>query len=147
MMYRLDTNVVSEMRKAFPTPNRPSKSKIDRHVQAWVGSVSASELYLSVVTVLELELGFLLLERRDPVQGAFIRSWIRGRVLESFSGRILAVDVAIARRCASFHMPDPLGDRDALIAATALVYGMTLVTRNVGHFERTGVAILNPWLA
>jgi predicted nucleic acid-binding protein len=145
MMYLLDTNVVSEMRKALPAQHQ--SSKIDRHVEEWVGSVSASELYLSVVTILELELGFLLLERRDPVQGALIRSWVRGRVLESFTGRVLAVDVAIAQRCASLHVPDPLEDRDALIAATALVYGMTLVTRNVGHFERTGVAILNPWLA
>jgi len=144
MMYLLDTNVVSEMRKALPAQHRPSK--IDWHVQEWVGSVSASELYLSVITLLELELGFLLLERRDPVQGAVIRSWVRGRVLESFSGRVLAVDVAIALRCASLHVPDPLEDRDALIAATALVYGMTLVTRNVSHFERTGVPILNPWL-
>jgi len=143
-MYLLDTNVVSEMRKALPAQHRPAK--IDKHVQAWVGSVSASELYLSVITLLELELGFLLLERRDPVQGALIRSWVRGRVLESFSGRVLSVDVAIAQRCASLHVPDPLEDRDALIAATALVYGMTLVTRNVSHFERTGVPILNPWL-
>jgi predicted nucleic acid-binding protein len=145
MMYLLDTNVVSEMRKALPAPSR--SSKIDRHVQSWVGSVSASELYLSVITVLELELGLLLLERRDPAQGALLRPWVRGRVLESFAGRILAVDLAIAQRCASLHVPDPLEDRDSLIAATALVYGMTIVTRNVAHFDRTGVAILNPWQA
>jgi predicted nucleic acid-binding protein len=145
MMYLLDTNIVSEMRKASAPPNRPPK--IDRRVQSWIRSVSASELYLSVITVLELELGFLLLERRDPAQGALLRSWVRDRVLESFAGRILAVDTAIAQRCASLHVPDPLDDRDALIAATALVHQMTVVTRNVAHFERTGVALLNPWQA
>jgi predicted nucleic acid-binding protein len=143
MTYLLDTNVVSEMRKALPATNR--QPKIDRQVLSWVKSISASELYLSVITVLELELGFLLLERRDPTQGALLRSWVRERVLESFGGRIIAVDVAIAQKCASLHVPDPLEDRDALIAATALVHGMTVVTRNVSHFERTGVAILNPW--
>jgi predicted nucleic acid-binding protein len=144
MMYLLDTNVVSEMRKALPTPNR--QPKIDGRVQSWLGSVSANDLYLSVITVLELGLGLLLLERRDPVQGALLNSWVRGRVLDSFSGRILAVDLAIAHRRASLHVPDRLEDRDALIAATALVHGMTIVTRNVTHFERTGVALLNPWL-
>ncbi|MGD0629112.1 MAG: type II toxin-antitoxin system VapC family toxin [Terracidiphilus sp.] len=143
MMYLLDTNVVSEMRKAFPARNRPAK--IDRHVQSWVVSVTASDLYLSAMTILELELGFLLLERRDPAQGALLRSWVRGPVLESFAGRILAVDVAIAQRCAALNVPNPLEDRDALIAATALVHGMTVVTRNVTHFQSTGVPIINPW--
>jgi hypothetical protein len=143
MMYLLDTNVVSEMQKAFPARNRPAK--IDRHVRSWVASVSASDLYLSAITILELDLGFLLLERRDAVQGAMLRSWVRGRVLESFAGRILAVDVAIAQRCAALIVPDPLEDRDALIAATALVHGMTVVTRNVTHFLRTGVPVVNPW--
>jgi toxin FitB len=142
-MYLLDTNVVSEMRKASTVRNRPAK--IDPRVQAWLKSVSASDLYLSAITVLELELGFLLLERRDPVQGALLRSWVRNRVLESFDGRILAVDTAVAQRCAALHVPDPVEDRDALIAATALVHGMTVVTRNVAHFKRTGVPIVNPW--
>ncbi len=143
MIYLLDTNVVSEMRKAFPSRNRPAK--IDRQVQSWLASISASDLYLSAITILELELGFLLLERRDPAQGAMLRSWVRNRVLEYFAGRILAVDVAIAQCCASLDVPDPMEDRDALIAATGLVHGMTVVTRNVSHFEPTGVTLLNPW--
>jgi predicted nucleic acid-binding protein len=142
-MYLLDTNVISELRKASPARNRPAK--IDSHVQAWVGSVSASDLYLSAITILELELGYLLLERRDPEQSAILRSWVRNRVLASFEGHILAVDVTVAQRCAALHVPDPIEDRDALIAATALVHGMTLVTRNVAHFQRSGVAIVNPW--
>jgi predicted nucleic acid-binding protein len=143
MMYLLDTNVVSEMRKA--SLGRTGPVKIDPHVRAWFGSVSATELYLSVITVLELELGFLLLERRDPAQSGVFRSWVRNRLLPSFAGRILPIDLTVAQRCAALHVPDPLEDRDALIAATALVHGMTVATRNVAHFQRTGVVIANPW--
>jgi predicted nucleic acid-binding protein len=143
MMYLLDTNVVSESRKA--RKRRSGTAKIDANVRNWFRSVSPSELYISAITVLELELGFLLLERRDPLQGAMLRTWVRSRVLPSFAGRILTVDVDVAQRCAALHVPNPVEDRDALIAASALVHGMTLVTRNVAHFERTGVAIVNPW--
>jgi toxin FitB len=142
-MYVLDTNVISELRK--PSSAHAGAAVIDRQVQAWISSVSASDLYLSVITVLELELGFLLLERRDPAQGAVLRTWVRDRVLQSFAGRILAVDVSVAQRCAALHVPNPLEDRDALIAATALVHGMTVATRNISHFQRTGVAVVNPW--
>jgi len=142
-MYLLDTNVVSEMRKA----RRPSSrwSKIDPHVEAWLESVSASSLYLSVITILELEVGFHLLERRDPAQAGVILSWIRNHILPAFSGRVLDVNLAIAQRSAALHVPDPLDDRDALIAATALVHGMTVVTRNVSHFQRAGVSLFDPW--
>ena len=143
MMYLLDTNVVSESRKASSA--RGGLARIDRRVQAWVESVSASNLYLSAITILELEIGILLLERRDPPQGATLRFWMQSRVLPAFAGRILGVDTAVALRCAALHVPDPLEDRDALIAATALVHGMTVVTRNVARFQRTGVPILNPW--
>lgn len=137
-MYLLDTNVVSELRKA-------KAGKADQNVRAWAESVSAASLFLSVVTILELETGILLVERRDPSQGAVLRAWLDGHVLPAFSGRILAVDTAVAQRCAKLHIPDPRSDRDALIAATALVHGMTVVTRNVADFAPTGVDILNPW--
>lgn len=137
-MYLLDTNVVSELRKA-------KAGKADQNVRAWAESVSAASLFLSVVTILELETGILLVERRDPSQGAVLRAWLGGHVLPAFSGRILAVDTAVAQRCAKLHIPDPRSDRDALIAATALVHGMTVVTRNVADFAPTGVEILNPW--
>jgi predicted nucleic acid-binding protein len=102
-------------------------------------------LYLSAITVQELEIGVLLAERRDPAQGAIFRAWLNGHVLPAFTGRILAVDTAVAQRSARLHVPDPRPVRDALIAATALVHGMTVVTRNVADFEPTGVSTLNPW--
>ena len=137
-MYLLDTNVVSELRKA-------SSGNVSKNVVAWANSVSAARLYLSVITVLELETGVLLVERRDPTQGAILRSWLNKHVLPAFAGRILAVDTAVAQRCAKLHVPDPRSDRDSIIAATALVHGMTVVTRNVDDFVPTGVEILNPW--
>ncbi|HEY1901205.1 MAG TPA: type II toxin-antitoxin system VapC family toxin [Terracidiphilus sp.] len=147
-MYLLDTNVLSEMRKVSRTGSssaRPSSLKIDRNVERWVSSVSALDLHLSMVSILELERGFHLLHRRDPAQAEVIRSWVRTRVLPSFDGRILAVDLAIAQCCAALQIPNPIEYRDSLIAATALVHGMTVVTRNVAHFKPTGVALLNPW--
>jgi predicted nucleic acid-binding protein len=137
-MYLLDTNVVSELRKA-------KSGKANKKVTAWAKSVSAESLFLSAITILELETGILLIERRDSTQGALLRAWLDGHVLPAFSGRILAVDVAVAQRCAKLHVPDPRADRDALIAATALVHGMTVVTRNAADFEAAGVELLNPW--
>ena len=137
-MYLLDTNVISELRKA-------KSGKADKNVVAWASSVTATSLFLSVITILELEIGTLLIERRDPAQGAVLRSWINAHVLPAFSDRILVVDVAVAQFCAKLHVPDPRADRDAIIAATALVHGMTVVTRNVEDFELPGIKILNPW--
>ena len=85
------------------------------------------------------------MERRDPKQGGILRAWMDKHVMPTFAGRILAIDTAVAQRCAALHVPDPRSDRDALIAATALVHGMTVVTRNVGHFQSVGVAVVNPW--
>lgn len=137
-MYLLDTNVVSELRKA-------KSGKADQNVRAWAENVSVASLFLSAITLLELETGILLVERRDPSQGAALRAWLEGHVLPAFSGRILAIDAAVAQRCAKLHVPDPRSDRDALIAATALVHGLIVVTRNVADFAPTGVEMLNPW--
>lgn len=137
-MYLLDTNVVSEMRKIRP-------GKADAHVARWADSIDADDLYLSVITIHELEIGVLLTERRDPSQGAVFRSWLDGHVLTAFSGRIIPVDIAVAQRGARLHVPDPRPVRDGLIAATALVHRMIVVTRNVADFEPTGVTVLNPW--
>jgi toxin FitB len=139
-MYLLDTNVVSELRKA-------KTGKVNRNVNAWAKGVSPSTLFLSVISILELEIGILLIERRDRSQAAILRSWMEDHVLPAFSGRILAVDTPVARRCAALHVPTPCSDRDSLIAATAMVHGMTVVTRNVSDFEPTGVTIINPWQA
>jgi hypothetical protein len=137
-MYVLDTNVVAELRKA-------KAGKADQNVATWAESVTPSSLFLSTVTVLELELGVLLIERRDPSQGAVLRAWMDGHVLPAFAGRILSIDTAVARRCAQLHVPNPKSERDAFIAATALVHGMTVVTRNVEDFASTDVATFNPW--
>ena len=138
-MYILDTNVVSELRKI-------RLGKADRHVADWADSIDASDLYLSAITVQELEIGILLAERRDPSQGALLRAWMNSHVLPAFSDRILVVDIAVAQRSARLHVPNPRPVRDGLIAATALVHGMTVVTRNVADFEPTGVPTLNPWV-
>jgi toxin FitB len=138
-MFLLDTNVVSELRKI-------RSGKADVHVATWADSVSADDLYLSVITVQELEIGVLLVERRDSAQGALLRAWLDKQVLPAFAGRILDVNTAVALRSAQLHIPNPRPARDGLIAATALVHRMTVVTRNVADFEPTGVATLNPWL-
>jgi len=138
-MYLLDTNVISEFRKA-------SIGKADRQVAAWANSVSMEAMFLSSVGILEMELGTLLMERRDAVQGTILRAWLEDFVLPAFAERILVVDTSVALRGASLQVPNPRSYRDALIAATALVHGMTVVTRNVKDFKDTGVALLNPWL-
>lgn len=140
MKYLLDTNVVSEMR-------RIQTGKGDLAVERWANSVKAVDLHLSAITVEELEIGVLLVERRDPFQGRVLRAWLNGYALPAFAGRILAIDLDIALRSAQFHVPNPHPVRDGLIAATALLHGMTVVTRNTTHFESTGVRLLNPWLA
>ncbi|XQA70156.1 type II toxin-antitoxin system VapC family toxin [Xanthomonas sacchari] len=137
-MYVLDTNVLSELRKV-------RLGKADANVAAWAESVDAADLFISAITVMELELGVLSIERKDANQGAMLRSWLEQHVLPEFSGRTLPIDTAVAQRCARLHVPDKRGERDALIAATALVHGMAVVTRNVSDFEPMGVPIVNAW--
>ncbi len=138
MMYVLDTNVVSELRKI-------QAGKADTNVAAWAERVDAADLFVSAITVMELELGILSIERKDASQGALLRAWLEQHVLPEFSSRVLPVDTIVARRCARLHVPNRCSERDALIAATAIVHGMTVVTRNVADFASTGVTILNPW--
>lgn len=135
-MYVLDTDVVSHLR-------RPEKAH--PNVVAWAANTPVTVHFISVITLLELERGILSMERKDAVQGTILRTWMDGQILVRFSGRILPVDIAVAQRCAKLHVPDPKPERDALIAATALVHSMTVVTRNVEDFKLTGVEILNPW--
>lgn len=138
MMYVLDTNVISELRKV-------RLGKADAKVAAWADGVDAADLFVSAITILELELGVLAMERKDAAQGAMLRTWLEQQVLPEFAERTLPVDTAVAQRCASLHVPDKRSERDALIAATALVHGMTVATRNVADFAPTGVAVFNPW--
>jgi toxin FitB len=139
-MFLLDTNVVSEMRKIVP-------GRADRNVASWVGRQHSAKLYVSVMTVYELEIGVRRIDRRDPRQGAVLLEWLDRHVLQAFDGRILPVDTTIALRSAQLHVPDPFPIGDGLIAATALVHGMTVVTRNVADFVATGVPVFNPWTA
>jgi toxin FitB len=135
-MFLLDTNVLSELRR---------RERTHPKVAAWADAAHATELFLSAITILEIEAGTLLLARRDEAQGAVLRAWIDGKVLPAFAGRILPIDTAVAQRCARLHVPNPRAERDALIAATALVHGLKVVTRNVADFEPMGVALINPW--
>lgn len=137
-MYLLDTNVISEIRKA-------SSGKANENVISWAASISVTSLFLSVITVLEIETGILQIQRKDVAQGATLKAWLDTHVLTAFQDRILPVDIAVAKCCARLHVPDPRSDRDALIAATALTHGMTVVTRNIKDFAETKADLLNPW--
>ncbi|TWB43615.1 hypothetical protein FBZ98_12018 [Rhizobium sp. ERR 922] len=138
MKYLLDTNVVFELRKV-------GDGKGDANVTQWVASQDASELFISAITVLEIERGILSVQRRDASQGARLREWMDSRVRPEFVDRILPIDDAVATRCAHLHIPDRRNEADALIASTALVHGLTVVTRNIKDFDGTGVIIVDPW--
>lgn len=138
-MWLLDTNVVSELRKV-------RSGKADANLARWADDVDVAELFVSAITIQELEIGILMARRKDAPKGAILRTWMDQHVLPAFAERILPVDLAVALRSAPLHVPDLLPVRDALIAATALTHGMTVVTRNVVDFDRTGVAVYNPWL-
>ena len=137
-MFVLDTNVVSELRKV-------GDGRADARVTAWVSGRDASSFYISALTLMELEIGILRIERRDAVQGERLRTWMDRYVLPEFLERTLPVDVAVALRCARLHVPDPRAERDALIAATAIAHGMAVVTGNVVDFETTGAEVIDPW--
>ncbi len=135
-MVLLDTNVLSELRR---------RSRTDPRVAAWADSVQPSDLFLSAITILEIEAGTLMLQRRDAERGAILRAWIDGAVLPAFEGRILSVDTDVAQCCAGLHVPNRRAERDALIAATAIVHRMSIATRNVVDFQPMGVSLINPW--
>ena len=138
MTYLVDTNVWSELR---------NRGRADAHVRAWAAAANPATTSISVVNVFELEIGVLRMERRDHRQGARLRNWLEQHVLTPLQDQILPITPAIARHAARLHVPNPRPERDALIAATALVHGLTVVTRNTTDFEPMGVAVLNPWLA
>lgn len=138
-MFVLDTNVVSELRKVRGGKANPG-------VAAWAEQVSSSELFISAITIHELEHGVLLMERSDPDQAAPLRAWLDHSVAAAFKTRVLDVDERVARRAAALHVPNPAPFRDALIGATAIEHDMTVVTRNVKDFERfEGLDVFNPW--
>lgn len=134
MRYLLDTNVLSDARR-----------RLSPELMEWLAVQNVDDLAISAVTMLELERGIQRKERRDRRTGAILRSWLEEDVRSMVDGRILPVDERVAITAAHFHVPDPMPEMDGLIAATALVHGLTLVTRNVRDMERTGVRILDPW--
>ena len=135
-MFILDTNVISELRR---------ESRADANVLSWAKGFPANQFFLSAITVLELQYGVLLKARKDPKQGQLLQAWLDQQILPHFAARILSIDEPVALRCAALHAPDPRSDRDALIGATALVHGMTVVTHNVSDFEGMGTSLLDPW--
>lgn len=140
MKYLLDTNVVSELRKV-------GDGKADLNVTTWLGAKDSRDLYISAITILELERGILSIQRRDIEQGSRLRTWMDSRVRPEFAERMISIDEAIATRCAHLHIPDRRNEADALIAATAIVHGLVVVTRNIHDFQGTGVVIVDPWRA
>lgn len=137
-MYLLDTNVISELKKV---------RKADRYVAAWAERIAIDRHFLSSITIFEIQLGALRVERRDPAQADNLRNWIEGHVLKQFHERIIPMDEEIALMCARLHVPDPRSERDAWIAATAIVHDLIVVTRNTKDFEPMGVRLFNPWEA
>jgi toxin FitB len=131
-MYLLDTNVISE-------PRRPTKA--NPKVAAWSEQVNQAQLFISVITILEIEMGILQREYRDALQGAHLRTWMESYIRPAFSGRILPLDLETALRCAKLHVPQKRPERDAMIAATALVHELVVVTRNVEHFAPMNVML------
>ena len=138
-MFVLDTNVVSELRKA-------RSGKANPGLAAWATSVPSAQLFVSVITLHELEYGVLLAERSGPRQGALLRAWLDHSVSAAFAERVVPVDEAVARQAAALHVPNPAPFRDALMAATAVVHRMAVVTRNIKDFERfDDLAVVRPW--
>jgi toxin FitB len=138
-MFLLDTNVISELR-------RSKAGNANRGVTDWANEVPAALMFLSVISLHELEHGVLLAERADPAKGELLRAWLNDSVIPAFSGRIVPVDVSVVLRAAGLHVPDPAPFRDALIGATAMVHGLSVVTRNARDFERfDGLDVFNPW--
>ena len=137
-MFLLDTNVITELRLA-------GTGRADPQVEAWLRQRNVAELHVSVINVFEAEMGVCQLERRDPVQAQALRRSLGKVFLRAFGNRILDITPQIATRAAAMHVPDPRAERDTWIAATAIVHGLIVVTRNVADFSHASVQICNPW--
>jgi len=134
-MYLLDTDIVFELRNAKAGGTDPG-------LAAWAAGAPRTSLFISAVTLLELETAAVQVERRDKIAGLALRTWLDNQVAQAFEGRILPVDAAVARGRTRVALTD---SRDALLAATALEHGLTLVTRNVAAFKVNRLKVFNPW--
>jgi toxin FitB len=132
--------VLSELRKV-------GDGKADPNVTAWISAQDSRDLYVSVITILELARGILSIQRRDNDQGSRLRPWMDSRVRPEFAGRMISIDEVIATRCAHLHIPDRRNEADALIAATAIVHRLVVVTRTIQDFQGTGAVLVDPWRA
>lgn len=136
MRYLLDTNVLSELRKG----QRASPAVLD-----WFAAADDSSLFTSVLVFGEIRRGVEVIRKRgDAIAAVALEQWL-ARLRESFADRLFSVDEAVADRWGSLNVPDPLPSVDGLLAATALVHGLTLVTRNVKDVVRTGVRVVDPF--
>lgn len=138
-MYLLDTNVISEIRKI------PS-GKANPQLTQWAQNCAADEMFVSVITLMELHKGILSMKRKDAMQGEHLQNWFQTQVLPSYQGRILPITTEIALRCGALHVPNPQPAFDSLIAATALVHNLIVVTQNIRDFDSTGVNLINPFI-
>lgn len=136
-MYIIDTNVISELRR------RPHRR--NENVSQWIRSVPITQLYLSAITIYELDVGIRRLERRDDTQGQKLRQWFLRSVLVQFRDKILPFDTAVAMRAAALHVPDQRPLADSFIAATAAEHDMQVVTRNTQDFENMNIDVINPF--
>jgi predicted nucleic acid-binding protein len=134
-MYLLDTHIVFELRKA-------KAGRTDPGLTSWAAGVARQNLFVSAVSLLELENAAGRQERIDKAAGKALREWIDGPVLSAFEGRILPVDVAVVRRRGQLPYSDA---RDGLLAATAVEHGLILITRNTAAFKAGRVKVFNPW--
>ena len=137
-MFLIDTNVLSEFRLLHDY-------RADRNVADWASRHDPDSFFLSAITVMEAEIGIRRMEWRDPRQGRVLRDWMNGVILPRYGYRILPIDDRIGKLAAAFHVPNPAPFADSLIAATAIIHGMTIVTRNIRDFSFPGVSVLNPW--
>jgi toxin FitB len=137
-VFLIDTNVLSEFRLLHD-------NRADKAVAAWASLHDPDTFFMSAVTLMEAEIGIRRMEWRDPRQGRVLRDWFNGVILPRYRTRILPIDDRVATLAATFHVPNPAPFADSLIAATAIIHGMTIVTRNVRDFGFPSVAVLNPW--
>lgn len=137
-MFIVDTNIVSDLRK----PNKAAPELV-----AWAEAQDPAKVYISAISIFELELGIRRKAHTDAVQGKVLMDWFEGIVLPFYQGRTLPVCFDTVRACAPLHVPNKRPERDAFIAATALFHQMTVVTRNEKDFVGMNCALLNPWKA